>query len=84
MASNLLEQPWGLARMTERLPEVPPLYQTARLDPATQITHFYDASGAVVVMGKDTFVTVTMSKGGGGDGSSGSAQVADDSQTDAK
>lgn len=72
--------PWGLSRTTEPLPELPPLYDTARLDPETQVTTFHDTAGAIVDMaGK---VTVTTSKGGGSDGSGGSAAVADDSQND--
>ncbi|MFF5209349.1 putative ATP-grasp-modified RiPP [Streptosporangium sp. NPDC000396] len=72
--------PWGASRMTAPLPEEPPLYETLKFDPKTQLTHFYDAGGGVVDMaGK---VTVTKSKGGGGDGSSGSSSVADDSNND--
>lgn len=72
--------PWGLSRMTEPLPEEPSLYETAELDPVTQLTHFYDGAGAIVDMGKK--VTVTKSRGGGSDGSSGSSSVADDSNND--
>ncbi|MER6172088.1 putative ATP-grasp-modified RiPP [Streptosporangium sp. NPDC001681] len=72
--------PWGLGRMTEPLPEEPSLYGTAEFDPVTQLTHFHDGAGAIVDMGKK--VTVTQSKGGGSDGSSGSSSVADDSNND--
>ncbi|MFF4414732.1 putative ATP-grasp-modified RiPP [Streptosporangium sp. NPDC001559] len=72
--------PWGLSRMTDPLPGLPPLHETLRLDPETQLTHFYGADGAIVDMaGK---ITITTSKGGGSDGSAGSAAVADDSQND--
>lgn len=78
--------PWGLSRATERLTESPLPYQTAKLDPDTQTSRFYDATGGIVDMitcaANKTFVTVTYSKGGGSDGSSGSSQVADDSNTD--
>ncbi|MGW4422984.1 putative ATP-grasp-modified RiPP [Streptosporangium sp. NPDC004631] len=86
MSNDLPMRPWGLGRMSERLPEGPPLYETTQLDPVTQITHFYDTRGTVVDMGKEgsskAFVTVTMSRGGGGDGSAGSTQVADDFEND--
>ncbi|WP_030907403.1 putative ATP-grasp-modified RiPP [Streptosporangium amethystogenes] len=85
MSNDRPMQPWGLGRMTQRLPEVLPPYETTSFDPATQLTRFYDAGGAVVDMGKGTnrsFVTVTVSRGGGGDGSGGAAQVADDSEND--
>ncbi|MFD8527832.1 putative ATP-grasp-modified RiPP [Streptosporangium canum] len=72
--------PWGLTRMTRHLPVALPLYATFEFAPETQVTNFYDAAGAIVDMGNK--VTVTMSKGGGGDGSSGSKSVADDSQND--
>ncbi|GGK73817.1 hypothetical protein Sme01_33100 [Sphaerisporangium melleum] len=79
-------QPWGLSRSTERLPAAPAPYETFSFDPATQLTRFYDARGVIVDMGKEgssrTFVTVTVSRGGGGDGSSGASQVADDSNND--
>ncbi|MEU8038117.1 putative ATP-grasp-modified RiPP [Streptosporangium sp. NPDC049078] len=86
MSNSQTMRPWGLSRMTERLPEAPAPYETFKLDPDTQLTNFYDASGAIVDMGKDStsrsFVTVTVSRGGGGDGSGGASQTADDSQND--
>ncbi|MDP9847456.1 putative ATP-grasp-modified RiPP [Streptosporangium lutulentum] len=78
--------PWGLTRMTERLPADPSPYAAFRLDSDTQITNFYDAHGAIIDMGKDstssTYQTITTSKGGGGDGSGGSSPMADDSTND--
>ncbi|MEU8206582.1 putative ATP-grasp-modified RiPP [Streptosporangium sp. NPDC049046] len=86
MSNSQTMRPWGLSRMTERLPEAPASYETFKFDPDTQLTNFYDASGAIVDMGKDStnrnFVTVTVSRGGGGDGSGGASQTADDSQND--
>ncbi|GGO78242.1 putative ATP-grasp-modified RiPP [Nonomuraea cavernae] len=75
-----LRVPWGLGRMTVSGLAEEPWYESVCLDPATQITRFYNADGEVlpIQMGQ----TVTMSKGGGGDGSSGSPEVADDSQND--
>ncbi|MEU4577607.1 putative ATP-grasp-modified RiPP [Nonomuraea sp. NPDC023979] len=75
-----LVKPWGLGRITVGGPAVRPAYERVCIDPSTQITHFYDAGGAVlpIQMG----ATVTVSKGGGGDGSGSSAEVADDSQND--
>lgn len=85
-ASTPPVKPWGLGRMSPLLLEDMPLYKTIRLDPVTQISHFYDGHGNDVLMGEDstskTYVTVTMSRGGGGDGSGGAAQVADDSNND--
>ncbi|MEU9885197.1 putative ATP-grasp-modified RiPP [Sphaerisporangium sp. NPDC051011] len=79
-------RPWGLSRMTERLPPAPLPYATTSFDPTSQLTLFCDAQGAIVDMGKDgtsrSFVTATVSKGGGQDGSSGASQVADDSNND--
>lgn len=72
--------PWGLRQATEDFAKEPPLYETIEFDPDTQLTHFRDGAGAIVDMGQK--VTVTMSKGGGGDGSSTSKSVADDSQND--
>ncbi|GAA0853575.1 putative ATP-grasp-modified RiPP [Streptosporangium amethystogenes subsp. fukuiense] len=72
--------PWGLSRKTDPLPESEALYDHVTLDPATQITTFRDGSGVIVDMGNK--VTVTTSRGGGSDGSSGSSNVADDSNSD--
>lgn len=63
--------PWGLSRMTDPLPDAPQLYKTVHLDPDTQITTFRDADGGIVDMADKA--TVTTSKGGGSDGSGGSA-----------
>ncbi|MEO3802150.1 putative ATP-grasp-modified RiPP [Nonomuraea sp. B1E8] len=75
-----LRTPWGLGRMTVNGPEEGPWYERAILDPATQISRFYNASGEVLPL--QMGATVTKSKGGGGDGSGGAAEVADDSQND--
>lgn len=72
--------PWGLSRKTAPLPGAEALYDHVTLDPATQTTAFRDRDGGIVDMGNK--VTVTTSKGGGSDGSSGSANVADDSNND--
>ncbi|WP_433247276.1 putative ATP-grasp-modified RiPP [Streptosporangium sp. CA-135522] len=74
--------PWGLGRMSESFPEAESPYMTVQLDPATQLTRFHGADGVIVDMGKKTYATISMSKGGGSDGSGGSANVADDSNTD--
>lgn len=66
--------PWGLSRMTEPLPELPPLHDTTMFDPDTQITHFY-AGGALVDMAKTK--TDTYSKAGGDDNKN-SSKVDDD------
>ncbi|MGV9773329.1 putative ATP-grasp-modified RiPP [Streptosporangium sp. NPDC003464] len=75
----LAQIPWGLSRTTAPLPEGEALYDTVDLDPVTQLTAFRNQAGLIVDMAK---TTVTTSKGGGSDGSSGSSNVADDSNTD--
>lgn len=78
--SPLPPTPWGLSRATAPLPEGEALYDHVTLDPATQLAAFRNSAGAIVDMGNK--VTVTTSKGGGSDGSGGSANVADDSNSD--
>ncbi|MEU4831982.1 putative ATP-grasp-modified RiPP [Streptosporangium sp. NPDC023615] len=73
--------PWGLTRATAPLPRAEASYDHVTLDPATQTTAFRDRAAGIVDMAKSK-VTVTTSKGGGSDGSSGSSNVADDSNTD--
>ncbi|MEV6861959.1 putative ATP-grasp-modified RiPP [Streptosporangium subroseum] len=76
--------PWGLSRMTNRLPVAPLPYETFEFDPTTQLTNFYDASGAIVDMGKGgssrSYKTISMSRDG--DGSKNAPQVADDDNND--
>jgi putative ATP-grasp target RiPP len=76
--------PWGLSRMTGRLPVGPPDYCDMVLDPVTQTGRFYDDCGQLVEMGKHgtnkTKGTASMS--GGGDGKNPSPQTQDDSTTD--
>lgn len=78
--------PWGLTRMTDRLPESPPLYATVHLDPATQTGVFRDAQGAVIDMGgrgtNKTKGTTSKSGGGGGDGKGPKPETQDDHTTD--
>ncbi|WP_327585523.1 putative ATP-grasp-modified RiPP [Nonomuraea sp. NBC_00507] len=70
-------RPWGLGRMTQPSPAPPTAYATIEFDPETQLTQFYDASGAIVDMQRGT---VTMSdENSGSDGSGSGQQVADDS-----
>ncbi|MEV7008530.1 putative ATP-grasp-modified RiPP [Streptosporangium sp. NPDC051022] len=78
--SPLTPSPWGLTRTTDPLPTAEPPYDRVTLDPATQTTTFRDRNGGIVDMANT--VTVTTSKGCGSDGSSGSSNVADDSNTD--
>jgi putative ATP-grasp target RiPP len=76
--------PWGLTRMTDRLPEPPPPYCEVVLDPVTQTARFYDAHGQVIEMGKHgtNRTKGTASKSGGGDGQKQQPQVQDDTTTD--
>ncbi|MET9344238.1 putative ATP-grasp-modified RiPP [Nonomuraea sp. NPDC003804] len=83
-ATTLLRQPWGLGRATERLPEAALPYTTTSLDPASQLTVFYDGRGGIVDMGKGStnraYATITKSRPG--DGSQNAPNVADDSNND--
>jgi putative ATP-grasp target RiPP len=76
MTTGQLARPWGLGRMTWPSPAEPPEYETVILDPETQLTHFYDATGAIVDMQRGT---VTMSPSGSGSDGSNGPRVADDS-----
>jgi putative ATP-grasp target RiPP len=78
--------PWGLTRMTDRLPESPPLYARAELDPLTQTGRFFDAQGQPIDMGahgtNKEWSTASKS-GGGGDGQGPpKPQTDDDSNRD--
>lgn len=83
----MLDAPWGLRLVTDRLPVSPPPYARVELDPVTQLARYTDANGAVVEMGKHgtskTKGTASMSGGsGGGDGQAPKPQVQDDVTTD--
>lgn len=84
MSNDLPMRPWGLGRATGHLQEVSLPYATARLDPASQLTIFYDAQGVIVDMGgggtNRAFQTITVSRPG--DGAQNAPQVADDSSND--
>ncbi|MEW1840592.1 putative ATP-grasp-modified RiPP [Nonomuraea angiospora] len=68
-------RPWGLGQMTP-LSSIAPEYQKVEFDPATQLTAFFDAAGALVDMQRGT---ITQSpKNSGSDGQSG-PKVNDDS-----
>ena len=76
--------PWGLTRMTDRLPASPPPYCEVVLDPVSQTARFYDRQGLVIDMGRHgtNKQTSTASKSGGGDGARPQPQTNDDSTTD--
>lgn len=76
--------PWGLTRMTARLPISESPYAKVELDPETQTARYYDLGGQIVEMGKHgtNRTTRTASMSGGGDGVKPQPQVADDSTTD--
>ncbi|PRX98101.1 putative ATP-grasp-modified RiPP [Allonocardiopsis opalescens] len=75
--------PWGLSRLTDRLP-VPGPIGRAELDPVTQTARCYDDAGQVIELGKHgtNKETSTTSYSGGSDGSKPQSQSADDSTTD--
>jgi putative ATP-grasp target RiPP len=69
-----------LTRATTLHAVAPTPYATVRLDPTTQITHFFDDKHQIV--NADTFATVTQSRPY--DGATNAPQSADDSNTDQK
>ncbi|MBT2233261.1 putative ATP-grasp-modified RiPP [Nonomuraea sp. NEAU-A123] len=69
-------RPWGLGRMAKPSPVGPPEYATVEFDPATQLTHFYDAGGEIVDMQRGT---VTKSPKNQGNDGTGGPLVSDDS-----
>jgi putative ATP-grasp target RiPP len=75
--------PWGLTRMTARLP-LPTPAGRAVLAPDTQTTVFFDETGQPIEMGKHgtNTTTSTTTKSGGGDGKNPQQEVADDSTPD--
>jgi putative ATP-grasp target RiPP len=76
--------PWGLTRVTDRLPATDPVYTPQALDPRTQVAVYLDDNGQVIEMGahgtNKTKGTASMS--GGGDGEKPSPQKQDDTTTD--
>ena len=76
--------PWGVRLMADRLPEAPPAYARAELDPASQTARFYDAGGFIVDMGKHgtNRTRGTATRSGGGDGKNPQPQRTDDNTTD--
>jgi putative ATP-grasp target RiPP len=84
LAAGTRTEPWGWARLTDRLPASPSWYASAVLDPDTQTTRFFDSAGTLIEMGKHgTNVTKgTPSMSGGGDGSKPAPQAQDDTTTD--
>lgn len=78
--------PWGLTRVTARLPMATPLGR-AELDPVTQTARYFDEHGQVIEMGrhgtnKQTSTTSYSGGSGGTDGQGPKPQVSDDSTTD--
>lgn len=78
--------PWGLSRVSDRLPESPPGHQEVVLDPVTQTARYLDHHGHVIDMGRHgtsrTKGTATKSGGGGGDGAAPEPEKQDDNTTD--
>lgn len=76
--------PWGLSRVTDRLPASPPGHAEVVLDPVTQTARYLDHQGRVIEAGKHgtNRSASTATKSGGGDGNAPQVQTADDSTTD--
>lgn len=84
MARLVLETPWAMRLVTDRLPAAPASYSTVTLDGATQIARYRGAAGQVVEMGKHgtNKTKGTASVSGGGDGQTPQPQTQDDNTTD--
>lgn len=76
--------PWGLTKMTARLPVADPPYARVELDFATQTGRYYAVDGEIIEAGRHgTNRTVrTASMSGGGDGAKPQPRVADDTTVD--
>lgn len=76
--------PWGMTKVTGRLPLTPPVYERAEIDPVSQTTRYYDEGAVLVDFGRHgtNVSSSTTSVSGGGDGSKPQPQTADDSNTD--
>ncbi|GGO81070.1 putative ATP-grasp-modified RiPP [Nonomuraea cavernae] len=80
MSTGKPMRPWGLGRASEDLPEVSLPYATTRLDPSTQLTHFYDEKQRIVEMNDPrVFAALTVSQPGGS--TKNAANAEDDSSS---
>ena len=76
--------PWGITRITRRLPLAPLGYASITLDPGTQTARFHDQAGQPLDMGKhgsNSGSPTTSKSQQGGDGNTAGPNVDDDSTT---
>ncbi|MET9575482.1 putative ATP-grasp-modified RiPP [Streptomyces massasporeus] len=80
----VVQGPWAMRLVTDRLPVRPPAYASVVLDGPSQTARYVDTDGRVVEMGKHgtSRTTGTASVSGGGDGQNPQPQTQDDHTTD--
>lgn len=76
--------PWGMGRVSDRLPIPAPGYARVELDPVTQLARYFDTDGQVVEMGKHgtSKTRGSASFSGDSDGQGPQPQRQDDNITD--
>jgi putative ATP-grasp target RiPP len=84
MRAVVVEGPWAMRLVTDRLPVRPPAYASVVLDGLSQTARYTGADGRAVEMGKHgtSRTTGTASISGGGDGQNPQPQTQDDHTTD--
>ncbi|MGW6543254.1 putative ATP-grasp-modified RiPP [Streptomyces massasporeus] len=84
MTAVVVQGPWAMRLVTDRLPVRPPSYASVVLDGPSQTARYMDIDGRVVEMGKHgtSRTTGTASVSGGGDGQNPRPQTQDDHTTD--
>ncbi|MFE5755232.1 putative ATP-grasp-modified RiPP [Streptomyces massasporeus] len=84
MAAVVVQGPWAMRLVTDRLPVPPPSYASVVLDGSSQTARYTDTEGRVVEMGRHgtSRTTGTASVSGGGDGQNPQPQTQDDQTTD--
>lgn len=84
MDAVVVQGPWAMQLVTDRLPVRPPSFASVVLDGPTQTARYMDTDGRVVEMGKHgtSRTTGTASVSGGGDGQNPQPQTQDDHTTD--
>ncbi|MFF8399186.1 putative ATP-grasp-modified RiPP [Streptomyces sp. NPDC016172] len=84
MTTVVVQGPWAMRLVTDRLPVGPPSYASVVLDGPSQTARYLDTDSQVVEMGKHgtSRTTGTASVSGGGDGQNPQPQTQDDHTTD--
>jgi putative ATP-grasp target RiPP len=84
MTAVVVQGPWAMRLVTDRLPVRPPSYASVVLDGPSQTARYMGTDGRVIEMGKHgtSRTTGTASVSGGGDGQNPQPQTQDDHTTD--